>query len=118
MESPPKSQKCKTTSLFDEQEIARFLRDRQRNGSPAIMVDRYQRAIKSVQTFVANKYPLKASHILDWRESLLAAGYARNTVNCLSGAVNTYLAYAGYAKWRIPILPRRNKKQGSGTTDD
>lgn len=98
---------------FTQPVIEAFLRARQVEGTSRGMQYRYALALKSLQRYLQSRKYLVHSDLRRWQHRSIQAGYSRNTVNCMTGAVNTFLVYAGRAEWRLPLLSvsRKSMKQ-------
>ena len=99
---------------FTEPVIEAFLQTRRAEGTPASMQRRYAQALRSVRRYLRSREYLTRSDLPRWQVESIQAGYSPNTVNCMTGAVNTFLTYMGYAEWRISLVragARRKARQ-------
>ena len=108
-------QERKRPLLFDSKEIETFPNSRQAEGTELAMMKRYRKTLQSVQDFCEKSQPVTAAHLLEWQAYLLGIGYAPNTVNCMTSALNTYLVYIGYPDWCLPRLRATARKERGQT---
>lgn len=99
----------KFVSVFDPQTIESFLSIRQIAGAKLATLQRYRNVLQSVVTFFDDELPESSQSTERWRDYLLQEGYALNTVNSMTSALNTYLTYIGYSGKHAPHLLERKK---------
>lgn len=103
----------KFVSVFDPQTIESFLSIRQTAGAKLATLQRYRNVLQSVVTFFDDELPESSQSTERWRDYLLQEGYALNTVNSMTSALNTYLTYIGYSGKHAPHLLERKKERKS-----
>ena len=113
--SMPMAVPAQTASLFDPQTIENFLRDRCAAGVKPVTLERYAHVLQDITAFLHNGCLETARSLRQWQEQLFRAGYALNTVNCMTSALNTYLVYIGYPDWCLPRLRATAKKERGQT---
>ena len=113
----------KFVSVFDPQTIESFLSIRQTAGAKLATLQRYRNVLQSVVTFFGDELPESSQSTERWRDYLLQEGYALNTVNGMTSALNVYLAYIGRTdlclrRKRVPKVPTNQSQPTQNLFDD
>ena len=113
----------KFVSVFDPQTIESFLSIRQTAGAKLATLQRYRNVLQSVVTFFGDELPESSQSTERWRDYLLQEGYALNTVNGMTSALNVYLAYIGRTDLclrgkRVPKVPTNHSQPTQNLFDD